>query len=245
MTVKPIYTFILPARNNAATHSYEKQRKEWLTLALDNAGGYTDLGIVTGKWISDGRTFEDENFRIEVACSTAVATLLTREAFKLFPDQEAIAFQTDGTLRIITRYDFDHGAWPHPGHTNPKECEPEPGAFIVGEGERPNPRSFGSNLNAAMPIDPLTGLAAVEPIQGATDEALADDLRDIVSQLESVSWALDAALSAQRKDAAHYRQHNSANLDGGLNAKSGQLEWARSEAQKTLSILLAAGFVAS
>lgn len=64
-------------------------------------------------------------------------------------------------------------------------------------------------------------------------------LRERIGAMErearEASWALDAALSALRKDGVGYRTRNAANPDGGANYQHGQLQAAMRRAAETLA----------
>lgn len=66
-------------------------------------------------------------------------------------------------------------------------------------------------------------------------EGVADRLRDFSQTVDQLSWDLDAALSALRKDAAGYRRRTKANPDGGDNSAPGELEAALGAAERFLA----------
>jgi len=93
-------------------------------------------------------------------------------------------------------------------------------------------------LTSAFPT--AEGNAHVDELPDAVlirAEAIADQARKVAREFSDASWALDAALSAIRKDKARYRQHNAANPDGGSNYVAGQLAAARQRVVLLLSRL--------
>lgn len=73
--------------------------------------------------------------------------------------------------------------------------------------------------------------------QIAKAEALADSLRAMVAKLETLSWDIDAALSAHEKDRVGYRRRNAANPTGAANLAPGELDSAIHAAQRAADIL--------
>lgn len=71
----------------------------------------------------------------------------------------------------------------------------------------------------------------------ALAEEQSEALGEASAILESVSWELDAALSALRKDEAGYRRKNAANAEGGDNYTPGELEEASRRARMLLVAL--------
>lgn len=68
-----------------------------------------------------------------------------------------------------------------------------------------------------------------------TAEVQSDELGRIGRLIEDAQWALDSALSAQRKDAAGYRLRNAANRDGGESFDADELDAAVREARAILA----------
>lgn len=68
-----------------------------------------------------------------------------------------------------------------------------------------------------------------------TAEAQSDELGRIGKLIEDAQWALDSALSAQRKDAAGYRRANAANPDGGESFDQDELDAAVRDARAILA----------
>lgn len=83
----------------------------------------------------------------------------------------------------------------------------------------------------------MTRLNTLNRAAVAVAEERTDTLAQLSARLEGISWELDAALSAIRKDDAGYRTANAANREGGANYTPGELEEASRRASEALIAL--------
>ena len=103
MTKLSTYRFYLPLATNAGL-STESARKQWEAAALDAAGGFTALAFADGAWRNDaGRVFKDRIAPYDVALEPHKLPDLLGAFWRLFPDQEALAFAKLGAAHLETR----------------------------------------------------------------------------------------------------------------------------------------------
>lgn len=102
-----LFRFYLPQRDNSGVHmalAIEEFQNHLLTVA----GGFTDLGTATGKWLDEKGGLHADTLRVvEVALNTEEAerkySTLVTFAMELFPDQQAIYSAEAGVGRITVR----------------------------------------------------------------------------------------------------------------------------------------------
>lgn len=104
-----LYEIALPDQPNPGSSilgNYGASRAEWLGLALVEAGGYTELGVRRGAWISDqtGETMIEPMHWYQIAATPEVFGKLLEHAFELFPDQEAFFYGVVGRAVIMPRH---------------------------------------------------------------------------------------------------------------------------------------------
>lgn len=96
------YRFFLPLATNAGL-STELARKGWEIAALNVAGGFTLNAFADGAWRNEaGRVFKERIAPYDVALEPAKLPDLLGAFWRLFPDQEALAFTRlgDATLEL-------------------------------------------------------------------------------------------------------------------------------------------------
>lgn len=103
MSKLTMYRFFLPLATNAGL-STELARKGWEKVALATAGGFTMNAFADGVWRNEaGREFKDRIAPYDVALEPAKLPELVGAFWRLFPDQEALAFTRLGEARLEVR----------------------------------------------------------------------------------------------------------------------------------------------
>jgi hypothetical protein len=99
-----VYQIALPIMSNDGLTEYSHNLHEWEQIALDEVGGYTDLGIRHGVWRDVGRTYSENMQGYQLAIDSDRPFALGRlidAAKRLFPDQVAFYLAKVGTAEII------------------------------------------------------------------------------------------------------------------------------------------------
>lgn len=104
-----VYQFLLPLQTNDKSLSYACELYAWEQRALQEAGGFTDLGVRRGVWRDPetGKTYDEQMACYQVAFLDCLAEAkvkeLTEAAFELFTDQLAFYVAQVGTADIAQR----------------------------------------------------------------------------------------------------------------------------------------------
>lgn len=101
-----LYRFFLPLLDNKGG-DYSAAIDEFRSLALDVAGGYTDIGLARGAWRDEktGEVYHDSLALIDVALpNVAQFDVVKARALEIFPDQIAL-FTADIGESIATYRD--------------------------------------------------------------------------------------------------------------------------------------------
>lgn len=104
MTKLIMYRFFLPLATNSGL-STELARKGFEAEALKLAGGFTLNAFADGVWKAEGspRVYKDRIAPYDVAMEPAKLPDMLGAFWRLFPDQEALAFTRGGDATLELR----------------------------------------------------------------------------------------------------------------------------------------------
>lgn len=99
-----LYLITLPKSSNDGRIDYEYDRRDWEKVALQKAGGFTELGARRGAWKDpdSGVVYDEEMVAYQVACDRDTMLELVDEAMRLFPDQLAFFTAKIGEAEIVS-----------------------------------------------------------------------------------------------------------------------------------------------
>jgi hypothetical protein len=100
-----LYEIALPMFTNGGLE-YDEAIEAWRRVALDKAGGFTDVGEAHGYWLDNNRLYQDQVRRFHVACKPEVWEALIDAAFGLFTDQVSIFHACLGEATIVGRTEW-------------------------------------------------------------------------------------------------------------------------------------------
>lgn len=102
------FLFLAPVHRNDGG-SYEGARIAFEMHCVKTLGGITEGPQVKGQWYSEksGRVMRDINIPYYISCEPAQIAGIMCEAFKLFPDQEALFVTDTGPAYILDRLEFE------------------------------------------------------------------------------------------------------------------------------------------
>lgn len=98
-----LHQYNLPDRSNDGMTDYCAARAEWERWAIKAAGGVTYVGTAQGRWVDDGKLYDERMHVYQVALEDGHHDVLMAAAFALFPDQLAIFTAELGTASIVDR----------------------------------------------------------------------------------------------------------------------------------------------
>lgn len=105
MSKQKLYRVLIPMKTNSG-ETYQNERRVFEhTVLVPKAGGYTQWPGLHGVWqdVVTSKLFIDDMVAYDVACSPSRFQEILDQAFKIFSDQEAIAWSIIGDMTIARR----------------------------------------------------------------------------------------------------------------------------------------------
>lgn len=95
-----LWEITLPRKDNSG-QPYDAAHQAYARWLCDTFGGFTRREV-KGAWLNDeGQLFQDDSYVYSVATDLSAPAILTDQAARLFPDQEAFFWAHVGQAHIV------------------------------------------------------------------------------------------------------------------------------------------------